>query len=180
MTRRCNCHCPFCFINGGEPRIGEFSDEEMRNVWKQIADLKPFCVQLAGGEPLMSPLIVEAIDYFHSRNIVLALATNGILLTRETIKQLPRKDFGLTISIDSLLENNKIRNDLASFEFLREKIGWLKEEGVKFGILATLSKLNINSILPLIKWCQRKWCAFRYRGSTCRWKGRYQQPYYAG
>jgi radical SAM protein with 4Fe4S-binding SPASM domain len=155
MTRACNAQCEVCFINAGEPRQGELSNDEMRDIWKQIVELKPFCVQLTGGESLMHPLIMEAVDYFHSQGIVLSLATNGILLTREIIKKLPRKDFGLTISIDSLLENDKIRGDLASFDNLLKKIQMLKEEDFFFGVLATLSKLNINSILPLIDWCKK-------------------------
>ncbi len=155
LTTKCDCSCQLCYINGGKPRPNEMTNEQMRNLWQQLVESNVCCVLLTGGETSLHPLLLEAIQYFHSNGVVVSLATNGNQLNKEFISGLPRSDFGMGISIDSYTNNKKIRGGLSSFELLESKLKLLQEAEIPFNIITTLSKLNIDEILPLIDWCRK-------------------------
>lgn len=155
LTTKCNCSCSLCYINAGEPRPHEMTDAQMRALWDRLVDVGVCCVQLTGGEPLLHPLLLEAIRYFHSRGIVISLATNGTLLTEEFIMALPRRDFGIGISVDSSRTNERMRGGPSYFGLLEPKLKLLRDAGIPFNVVPTLSKLNIRDALSLIEWCRR-------------------------
>ncbi|MGE5342117.1 MAG: radical SAM protein [Candidatus Omnitrophota bacterium] len=155
LTRQCNCKCDVCYIDGGEPRPHEMSDNQLFRVLEQLVSAKVSCVQLNGGEPLLHPLLPEIISYLHNHGIVLSLVTNGILLNETFIKTLPRKDFGLGLSVDSYAQNHIIRGDQASFDALKPNVRMLRDYGIPFHLISTLSKQNIHDVLLLIEWCRK-------------------------
>ncbi|MDI1342893.1 MAG: radical SAM protein [Pseudolabrys sp.] len=87
----------------------------MHEIIRQIAtvpapsDLVGRKVTFVGGEPLLSPTVLEDLAYTRSLGLVTSLVTNGLLLTDDLIRRLaPALDW-LTLSIDSLdNETNRI------------------------------------------------------------------------
>lgn len=155
LTTKCNAVCQICYINGGDPRPNEMTDSEHRKLWQELIDAKVCCILLTGGEPLLHPLLSEAIDFFHSNGVTISLGTNGVFLTEEFIKKLPKYDFGMGVSIDSYSFNQDIRGSGLSFDDLKPKIKMLRDAQIDFNVIATLSKLNIGNVLPLIEWCEK-------------------------
>ncbi len=155
LTLLCNASCDICYINAGKPRLNELTPAQHRILWRQLVESGVCCVQLTGGEPLLSPLVLEAIEFFHANGVVVSLVTNGICLTKEFINSLPHSDFGVGISIDAYSINQDIRGPLFTFEQLKQKVELLQGENIPFNVMVTLSKLNIAEVLPLIKWCRR-------------------------
>ena len=104
----CNFKCGFCyagFASAGRTRIPQ---TELHEILRQISaaplpgGLLRRKVTFAGGEPLLSPTVVEDITHARSLGLVTSLVTNGSLLSEEKLRSLyPALDW-LTISIDSL------------------------------------------------------------------------------
>lgn len=103
FTDICNFACGHCFIVR-ENR--ELTIEQCKKVVDKAAELGRFeRINLAGGEPMMSPHLQELIDYIVSKNLKCSLITNGSLLSIEFVNLNRNKLSMIGISVDSLDEN---------------------------------------------------------------------------
>lgn len=103
LTYRCNSSCSHCSC---ERLLDNNRNMLSLNSIKKAADL---CIEqgalqinLTGGEALYHPDILDIAEYIGSKNIVLSLATNGVLLTKQTAKALSERNVRIiSISMDS-------------------------------------------------------------------------------
>jgi radical S-adenosyl methionine domain-containing protein 2 len=114
-TIPCNFHCGFCYA--GFPSVNRKSipQAELHEILRQIASVPMPAgrnarkVTFAGGEPLLSPTLVDDVTYAKQLGLVTAIVTNGSLLSSRDLKNLaPNLDW-LTISIDSLVPETNMR-----------------------------------------------------------------------
>jgi radical S-adenosyl methionine domain-containing protein 2 len=104
----CNYKCGFCYAGFASAKRSRIPQSELHQIIRQIsAVIRPTGtgarkVTFAGGEPLLSPTVVEDIAFARAQGLVTSLVTNGSLLTEDKIRRFaPILDW-LTISIDSL------------------------------------------------------------------------------
>jgi radical SAM protein with 4Fe4S-binding SPASM domain len=103
FTQACNLHCRHCYQNAGARTDDELSLQEKYNVLDELAANDVPMLAFSGGEPLMSPDFWPALAYAHSKKFHISVATNGTLLTPETVERLA--DTGahyVEVSIDSV------------------------------------------------------------------------------
>lgn len=95
---KCNLNCKSCshFSNLVDKEIPKSLDkikEDFKRIWQLTNEGSPDCVEkvtILGGEPLLYPQLIEAIDYIKSlfphkyEHGSLNLVTNGILLTKQS------------------------------------------------------------------------------------------------
>lgn len=97
LSGRCNLRCGHCFA----PLSGK--DMEARTLAALAAGLdalEPSTLSINGGEPLLNPLLPEAIRMARARHMRVNLMTNGTLATEETAAML--RELGLALAVVSL------------------------------------------------------------------------------
>jgi radical S-adenosyl methionine domain-containing protein 2 len=104
----CNYSCGFCYAGFAASKRSRIPQPELHEIIRQIAVLPQKAgigarkVTFAGGEPLLSPTILDDVAFARTQGLVTSLVTNGSLLSEQIIRCLaPILDW-LTISIDSL------------------------------------------------------------------------------
>jgi MoaA/NifB/PqqE/SkfB family radical SAM enzyme len=89
LTSRCNARCEFCYAQSetdGDQH--ELTLEEWKGVINQAQALGCYTVQFSGGEPVLSPHLLELIRYARSKWMLPFTTTNGIALTPARARQL--------------------------------------------------------------------------------------------
>lgn len=87
LTHRCNLSCKFCYLKESEYfKKSEIGIEELKKFVDYFKDKTHF--YLTGGEPLLSGHLIEISKYIKSKNHILGINTNGILLDSKTAKEI--------------------------------------------------------------------------------------------
>jgi radical SAM protein with 4Fe4S-binding SPASM domain len=89
LTHRCNMSCKYCYVP-----FTSFSDELTTEQVIQVIDLLyergVFSLDLTGGEPLLRHDITCILEHCNELDMDVGLATNGVLLTRDRVKEIAR------------------------------------------------------------------------------------------
>ncbi len=142
ITPRCNLACTYCYNvwkAEGEPCPSELPLAEIENLADSIQAARPVSVTLTGGEPLLRDDLCEIVSMFRKRGILVGIATNGLLLDRDTAESL--KEAGTSwfeVSVTSV-----------SGEGYRDLTGTCGFEAVKQAMLAVVSsgaRLTVSHI----------------------------------
>ncbi len=151
MTQQCDLHCKHCYDRSDR---SSFSlDQALRT----IDDLRSFClskhvrgqVTFTGGNPLLYP---------HFSEVYRAASDNGFLLTilgnpapRERIEELIGIQMPALyqVSLEGLPEHNDSIRGRGHFGRVVKFLGMLKELGVSTMVMLTLTRDNIDHVIPL-------------------------------
>lgn len=140
LTEKCNFRCPMCHIK--DSRLRNLSDMPYSIFKKIIDESKDYhpSFQLTGGEPLMYPKIIEAIEYLEENNLVKGLVTNGLLLDKYADNLVKSGLDFLAISLDGADETTQYHRGLVKNSF----------EKISLGIKKTI-KVRKNNLFPNIR-----------------------------
>ena len=109
ILEACNFSCRQCFSKFGTKKLLPVED------WKKIidnciagADVTEF--NIAGGEPMLYPGLVELVKYIRDKGVKVSLITNGSLMNEEWIKNYAGMYETIGFSVDSINDetNRKI------------------------------------------------------------------------
>ncbi len=153
FTQACNLKCRHCYQNAGKALPDELTLREQLEVVEQLADLDVAMLAFSGGEPLLSPNLLQVAMKAHEEGMYVTIATNGTLMTRETAKKIV--DHGVKyveISLDSVSpEKHNAFRGVESWARAVEGIrNAVAEEGLKMGIATTITRMNIGELEDLI------------------------------
>lgn len=101
ILEACNFRCRQCFSKFGTEKLLPVED------WKKIidnciagADVAEF--NIAGGEPMLYPGLVELVQYIRDKGVKVSLITNGSLMDEEWIKSCAGMYETIGFSVDSI------------------------------------------------------------------------------
>ncbi|MEI7481443.1 MAG: radical SAM protein [Elusimicrobiota bacterium] len=97
FSGRCNLRCAHCFAALSQK---DMSREILEKVFAGIDALEPTTLTINGGEPLLNPLLPEALSQARVRQMRVNLMTNATLVTEETAAML--KESGVAVVAVSL------------------------------------------------------------------------------
>jgi len=150
----CNFACRYCDADTySNQRI---SIDTVSNIIKKTLDYADYIEFVwHGGEPLLMGIhfyeeVVELQKKFRRENqvIINSIATNGTLISQEWVDFFKANDFQVGVSLDGPPEvhnaNRIFRNGQGSFEQMMRGIRLLRENGVKFGVLAVITKETVR------------------------------------
>ena len=154
FTNRCNLGCLHCMCNSGvEQSDGEKTKEKSIEFLKI---LKPNCINITGGEPLLSPYVFDTAKKIADKGIVLSLSTNGTVQVSVECLDKIYKLFkgGIQFSLDSVFPetHDYLRQTKGAFERTIEFIRKLRERHKDYDIqiCMCLNRYNYRDI-PLYK-----------------------------
>ena len=150
-TTGCNLECVHCRRLDVSQRLAKSdltTEEGLAFIDALTVTQKPILV-FSGGEPLMRPDIFELAAYAIGRGLIVALATNGTLVTDQIAGQI--KSVGIdrvSISIDG--ENAETHDGFrrlpGSFDRALEGIAYLRAHDVPVQINSTVAKHNEDQL----------------------------------
>lgn len=156
ITNKCNLRCLHCYNNSGEnlQSCNELSDEEVLTFIDGFKDIKLLNLCFCGGETLLrKDLIVEASKRLRSYGCEnIAMVTNGILLTKETLDELINAGVNrIQVSLDGITakSHDKIRNKAGVFEKAIAAINYLSNCNIEYSVAFTPTSFNVDEFVEL-------------------------------
>ena len=154
LTYACNLTCPHCYIDAGPLSKEELSTKEALDLVDQLSEIGSPLVILSGGEPLIRRGFLEIAEYATSKDLRLALSTNGMLITEDVAKKLADLGFAyIGVSIDSPLPewHDRFRGKKGAFGAAIKGVKNCMEVGLSTGIRYTVMKHNVDEVPLIIK-----------------------------
>lgn len=156
ITDRCNLACRHCYREAPKPEPGL---ADLRRVWENFLEFRQGLpqerarLQIAGGEPLLSPHIFEVLDWAASAGFQTRLFTNGLLADRRAALDLKAHGCRIAqVSIEGTGEAHDAVRGPGSFEKALEGARQLRAAGLQVTFAVTLTRSSaaqLDSILEL-------------------------------
>jgi MoaA/NifB/PqqE/SkfB family radical SAM enzyme len=157
VTNACNARCRFCSFPqvAHQDRVG--ADPE--RLFKGLHALKKAGVQylsITGGEPLLYPDLLPALELGRDLGLQIILCTNGALLTPVLIRKLQALDLHtLIISMDAATpqEHDEHRGLPGLTAHIREMLPLLRQAGMAPVASVTLSRMlgDLGAMMDFLK-----------------------------
>lgn len=168
-TKECNLRCKYCFeesmhseicmpISEIRANFDYFLDNHFDKFIRELIDIntglnrKETDITFHGGEPLLVgyDLLKKGFDMVKKYpNTIIAIQTNGTLITDEIVRLFKEYDVRVGISIDGpeYMHDAYRRNigDKGSFRSVYENILKMREAGVLVGALATVTDITVKN-----------------------------------
>lgn len=157
VTNSCNLRCKHCYANAGQNPDLDLSTEDAKRVIDRIAEWGVVVLAFSGGEPLVRRDILELARHSSSRGLYTAIATNGVLLTKEKCRELREAGVEyLQISLDGAKAetHDSFRGVDGMFARTVEGIRNAVEDGFFVNIATTVTRHNLKEIPEMITLCE--------------------------
>lgn len=150
-TRLCNLRCTHCYSSSGPNARGFLPTPLLVEAIEDAAALGYNVLSISGGEPLLYPGLLGLCEAAKQHRMTVTLVTNGSLLDRSKVSLLSSYVDGLAISLDGAPErHDAVRRKAGAFATLAGCLPGLRESGIPFGFVYTLTRENL---------CDLEWAA---------------------
>lgn len=146
-TRTCNLSCRHCYSHSGPQHRGALDQVLVLKLLEDSVALGYGAVSLSGGEPLLWSGLAEALKEARRLGLLTALTTNAMPLNRRLAETLaPLVDL-VAVSLDGAPTwHDWVRGKTGAFETMRRRLPLLREAGIPFGFIFTLTRKSLNDI----------------------------------
>jgi MoaA/NifB/PqqE/SkfB family radical SAM enzyme len=148
VSRRCNLECLHCYSSSGPRFRDELTEEMLCSAVTDAAAEGYNVVGISGGEPLMYRPLRQVLLHARALGLITTVTTNGMLLDRRRIASLTGAANLLAISLDGVpASHNAMRGNPRAFEIMAKNLPALREAGIPFGFIFTLTQHNLNELV---------------------------------
>jgi AdoMet-dependent heme synthase len=178
ITRNCNLPCKHCYVEAGPGRARdqECSTSEIFAILDQLRAAGVFALVLVGGEPMSRPDFLEILWYAHRLGFVISIATNGTFLTEEVIRQLPRHECIVSVSIDGVGFHQELRVR-STFEDLKMRMLLLKKYAIPGAVMSTQTDRNVEELMEVFRFAHDNGFFFGSTPFSAIGRGRFFSDY---
>jgi len=146
-TRRCNLRCQHCYSVSGPEYSAELPLESLERFLGEAVREGYNAVGLSGGEPLTYRPLARLLESARKLGFYTTVTTNGLLLDVRRLERLAPHLSLLAISVDGVPDSHdRMRGLPGAFERMRANLGTVREAGVPFGFIFTLTLGNLNEL----------------------------------
>lgn len=159
FSRRCNFHCPYCYVPQNPSLENELSREEIRNVILQAKDLGAKRIIILGGEPTIYPHILDMIRFIRKQDLEVEMFTNGSGITLDFAKLLSNENVRVVLKLNT--RDQRLQDRLAgktgAFKIINRALTNLKQAGYpsEDGFLAVstiICRQNLDEVPDMWQW----------------------------
>ena len=146
-TRRCNLSCAHCYTSSGPDVRGELPVELLAQAVADAARLGYAQLAVSGGEPFLYGDLPELLAAGKRSGMTTSVVSNGTVLAPARLAAVvPHLDL-LAISIDGPpAEHNLLRASSSAFERVLRHLPAVRDTGVPFGFVFTLTRFNADQL----------------------------------
>jgi MoaA/NifB/PqqE/SkfB family radical SAM enzyme len=142
-SRRCNLQCLHCYSASGPTEREQLDPEVFTQLISDASFLGYDIASFSGGEPTLYPHLRLLLDQAHRHQMKTVVVSNGMLLTEQRLEALAGAIDILAISLDGMPEtHNQMRNHPAAFETMVSRLPAIRDAGIPFGFIFTLTYQN--------------------------------------
>lgn len=148
ITEACNLRCTYCYAEEREKTEKRLSLDDYRNIIQEIKLIsqQPSIV-FTGGEPLLSPLLMDVAHYAKEMGMRTLLLTNGTLISKDNVEKIHQLFDGVKISLDgSCPDVNDRTRGAGVFDRVMESLVLLDKVGQNYILSTTVTRKNIHDI----------------------------------
>jgi Fe-coproporphyrin III synthase len=146
-TRRCNLRCLHCYSLSGPHEREELPVEMLLSAIDDAAAEGYDAVSVSGGEPLLYKGLADVLAHAKGRGMLTAMTTNGMLLTERRVEPLAGLVDLVAVSIDGMAtSHDSMRARSGAFRSMRKGLSVLRDHGIHFGLLFTLTQFNLGEL----------------------------------
>jgi MoaA/NifB/PqqE/SkfB family radical SAM enzyme len=146
-TRRCNLRCLHCYSSSSPDEREELDAELLLQAITDASKEGYANVSFSGGEPILYQSLLELLDRAHQCQMRTAVVSNGMLLDERHLEKLEEAIDILAISLDGMpASHNRMRGQEQAFETMARRLESLRQSGIPFGFIFTLTKRNFREL----------------------------------
>jgi len=151
ITQVCDLHCKHCYDRSDRVALPLAKGQAI------LDDLRSFCrehhvlgqISFSGGNPLLYPHFLELYQGAVDRNLMVAILGNPApRATMEKIVAIQKPEF-FQVSLEGLQEHNDYIRGKGHFARVLDFLDLLKELGIYSMVMLTLTRDNMEQVLPL-------------------------------
>lgn len=148
ITEVCNLRCSYCYAEERVKTEKRLTLKDYQRVVREVRKLSAEpCFTFTGGEPLLSPLLIDVARYAKKMGIRTFLLTNGTLITQKNVAQIARVFDDVKISLDgSCASVNDQTRGAGVFDRVMEALRLLDIVGKPYRLSMTVTQKNIHDI----------------------------------
>lgn len=154
VTKKCNLACIHCRMPEEVQPLNELNTENSYNLIDTLAGFSPNTILVfSGGEPLCRQDIFELLAYANSKNLKVALSTNGTLITQQIairIKQAGVQRVSISLDGATSKTHDNFRKIDGSFEMALAGFRYLKAVNMPVQINTTITKHNLSELEDIL------------------------------
>lgn len=140
-TRRCNLQCLHCYSTSGPRERTELPEAVVTELLDDAAAEGFNVASFSGGEPLLYRPLRPVLEHARARGFATTVVTNGTLVDEERVALLRDAADAVVVSIDGRPErHDRMRGRAGAFTALQHGVARLRDAGVRFALLFTLSE----------------------------------------
>ena len=147
VTRKCNLKCLHCYSSSGPDETEALEIEDLCQAITDAETLGYTFVTISGGEPFLYPELGRMLKHAKGLGLYTGVVTNGMFLDRRRLEALKDHLDLIVISLDGAPDrHNRMRLNPQAFEVMHRKLPDLRDSGINFGFLFTLSDENAHEV----------------------------------
>src|SRR6266542_267522 len=144
---RCNLRCLHCYSESSPRQLATLAIEPLCRALETLREEGFNGVGVSGGEPLMYSELRPLLEHVRSLGMIATVTTNGMLIDDARASMLQELTDLVAISIDGPPDaHNTVRAHPRAFDHMERGIAYLKNAGVPFGLIFTLTQFNLDQI----------------------------------
>lgn len=151
ITHRCDLHCRHCYDRS------VLADVDLAEGIRILDQMRDFCfanhvggqVSFSGGNPFMHPNFFELYQEARDRNLNLAILGNPVQEAQlDALLDIARPSF-YQVSLEGLEVHNDLIRGPGNFQSVMAFLDLLKRKKVYSMVMLTLTRANMDQVLPL-------------------------------
>ncbi|MFQ5569929.1 MAG: radical SAM protein [Rhodothermales bacterium] len=159
LTKKCNLHCPHCYMDAGRPSERELTTAECLALINEMKALGTEMLILTGGEPLLRKDIYDIARHASSQGLWVVMGTNGVLVTDQVVQKMIECGVkGVGISLDSIDpdRHNSFRGGPNAWKYSVRALDVCRAHGLEVLVQTTVMAANYAEIPDLLDFARAK------------------------
>jgi len=149
ISRLCNLRCKHCYEDAHIATPDELTTEQAIAAVDKMEQAGVAYIAISGGEPLMRKDFFQIAERIKKNEMAFSIATNGILLTKDTVKKL--EDLGclyVQVSLDGATAktHDQFRGRNVFGQTLKGIKNVVKYSKMTVGVAMTVTKFNLKEV----------------------------------
>ncbi len=156
LVAACNLACAHCYAEAGASRTERLDFETILALLEDAAAIGFRKVQLTGGDPLLSPHLLPAVDAAREWGLEVEIFTNGLLLDPPLVAALGPRAVRLAFSLygDESAVHDAITGVAGSFERTVDAIRRARAAGIGLRVAVAAMPENERRILATLRFAR--------------------------
>jgi MoaA/NifB/PqqE/SkfB family radical SAM enzyme len=149
----CNLQCVHCYAQSDPSRSEMLDLETTAGILSDAAELGFSTVQFTGGEPLLHPALLKAVDAARQHELQVEVFTNGLLLEQPLLEALLRRQarFALSLYADTSEMHDRVTGVAGSWHQTVDAIGRAAQAGAKVRVAVLAMPFNQDRLMPTLR-----------------------------